>query len=62
MTAESAAATDKGIGMAMLFGALALVGALVMYVFPETLNAAYGFAAAIVFGCILITTLHVYGN
>ncbi|MFC6732173.1 hypothetical protein [Haladaptatus sp. DYSN1] len=62
MTADSAAATDKGVGMAMLFGALALLGALAMYVFPETLNAAYGFAAAMVFGSILIGLLHFYGN
>lgn len=54
--------TDKGVGLAVLFGLLALVGAGAM-LGGETISSAVsgaGFAAAVAFGCLAIVALHLY--
>ena len=73
--ATSAQSTDKGIGYTALFGGLAVIGALLMFIgalfdsigeggsllfVDPQLGAAIGFAAAMGFGTVLIVALHVY--
>lgn len=59
--AESAGATDKGTGLSVLFGALALIGAVMMYVGAPGQLAAWGFAAVVTFGAILVAVVQIYG-
>jgi len=60
---ETASSSDLGVGLAMAFGALALVGAAVMYLAAEAQQlAAGGFAVAVLAGGLAITALHVYGG
>lgn len=60
MTSNAAFESDKGIGLAILLGVLAVAGALVMLASPGTETAAWGFAAAVIFGCLLVVAIHVY--
>lgn len=53
-------ASDKGIGLGLVFGLLAVAGALVMLVVPGGLAAAWGYAAAVVAASLLIPTVHAY--
>lgn len=58
---ETAAASDMGIGLAMLFGLLAVLGAVTMFVAAEEQSiAAGGFALAIVAGSLSVAALHFY--
>ena len=60
---ETATGSDLGIGLAMAFGALGLVGAAVMYLAAETQEiAAGGFALAVLAGGLAVAALHVYGG
>ncbi|QCJ48136.1 MULTISPECIES: DUF7525 family protein [Haloprofundus] len=54
--------TDMGIGVAMLFSVLALVGAAVMLVGPDQLTQAWGFAGAMVAASLAVVAVHVYAN
>lgn len=57
--------TDMRTGVAMLFGVLGLIGALVMLTMGLTdqqLLAGWGFAGAMLSGGVLIVVLHVYGS
>lgn len=57
-----ATATDKGVGLALVAGMLALAGAGTMAA-TGTLGstvAGAGFALAVAFGCLAIVALHVY--
>ncbi|WP_330631065.1 DUF7525 family protein [Halocatena halophila] len=61
VTAES----DKRTGIAMVFGVLGLVGALVMLAMGfqhEQLLAAWGFAGAMVAGALCVTAVHLSGS
>ncbi|MFC6718434.1 hypothetical protein ACFQGT_00530 [Natrialbaceae archaeon GCM10025810] len=58
--------TDKGVGLAMVLGALTVLGAVGMILgamelagFTETLGA-YAFGAAMVFASIAVVGLHVW--
>lgn len=57
---ESSASTDRGVGLTLLFGALAVVGAVVMAVGAPAETAAWGFAAAVAFGCLSVVAAHRY--
>lgn len=60
----SASASDKAVGLGVLFAVLGLVGALVMYVGAvghDQVAAGWGFALAMTAGALLVTALHVYG-
>lgn len=59
MSAETTR-TDKGIGLAILFGALAVASAGVQYVGAGTVTSGYGFAGAMIFATLLVVALHVY--
>lgn len=52
--------SDKGIGLAVVLGLLAVVSALVMGVGGERVVRAYGFAGAISLGVVLLVALHAY--
>ncbi|QSG09320.1 DUF7525 family protein [Halapricum desulfuricans] len=57
-----ASSSDMDVGLAMLFGALAVAGAAVMYLAVDAqLLAATGFAIAVAAGALAIGALHVYG-
>lgn len=51
--------TDMGTGFAALFGLLA-AGAAGVMLFGEGLVTAFGFGAAVLFGLLLVVSLHVY--
>ncbi len=58
--ARTNVASDKGLGLGLLFGLLAAGGALGMVAVPGGLTAAWGFAAAMIAGVILIVAVHAY--
>lgn len=60
---ETASATDKGLGLPLLFGTLAVLGAAGMAVFGFTgdqLAAGASFAAAMVTAGMAVAAYHVY--
>lgn len=60
---ETATGTDKRVGLAALFGALGLAGALVMLVgglSEDQLLSGVGFAGAMLFAALLVAALHLY--
>lgn len=52
--------TDKGTGLGLALGAVAVLGALGMAVMAPQIEAAWGFAAALIFGGLAIVAMHVY--
>ncbi|QSG06748.1 DUF7525 family protein [Halapricum desulfuricans] len=57
-----ASSSDMDVGLAMLFGALAIAGTAVMYLAVDTqVLAATGFAVAVTAGALAVGALHVYG-
>lgn len=58
--ARTVVASDKGIGLGLLFGLLAVGGALVMLVVPSGLTGAWGFAAAMIGATLSIPVVHAY--
>lgn len=58
---EHAAGSDKGLGLAVVFSLLAVIGALVMAAGPGQMVKAVGFAAALVAGVLAVLVIHVYG-
>lgn len=58
---QSATASDKAVGLGLLFGLLAVGGAMVMFVLStEQVLAGWGFALAIVAGALAIGAIHVF--
>ncbi len=60
MVRTKQATSDKGLGFGLLFGLLAAGSAVAMVAVPAGLIAAWGFAAAVVAGCILVVAVHAY--
>lgn len=60
MATPTEAKTDKGMGMALIFGVLTVIGALAMLVTAPDATAGWGFAAAVLFGSFAIVAIHVY--
>lgn len=58
--ANQAVASDKGVGLSMVFSALALLGAMVMVAGATQLAMAWGFAAAMVAAGLAVVSLHVF--
>lgn len=52
--------TDKGVGLALALGALAVIGALLMYTGAPDVTAAWGFAAAVCFSSLAVVGIHLY--
>ena len=62
--ATGTVSTDRGVGFAVLFTLLGLVGALVAFVGALSHNqiaAAWGFAAAILAGTLGVAAIHLVG-
>jgi hypothetical protein len=52
--------SDKGIGLSVVLGLLAVVSALVMAVGGDSVVRAFGFASAMALGVVLLVVIHVY--
>ncbi|RQG89483.1 DUF7525 family protein [Natrarchaeobius chitinivorans] len=59
MTTQSES-TDKGLGLALAFGVLATIGALVMVTGAPDIEAAWGFGAAVLFSALAVVGIHLY--
>ena len=53
--------TDKGIGLGLALGALAVISALVMVVGAPDVTAAWGFAGAVLFSSLAVVGIHLSG-
>lgn len=58
---EQTVESDKGLGLGIAFGLLAVVGALIMLAGPTETVKAWGFAAAMATGALAVLAIHVYG-
>lgn len=52
--------TDKGLGLSVVLGLLAALGAVGMFVGAPDELAAWGFAAAVLFGSLAVVAIHVW--
>jgi hypothetical protein len=52
--------TDKGLGLAIALGAVATIGAGLMLVGAPDIEAAWGFAAAMLFSALAVVGIHLY--
>ncbi|WP_306057175.1 DUF7525 family protein [Natronococcus wangiae] len=52
--------TDKGLGLALAFGAVATIGAFLMLTSAPDIEAAWGFAAAMLFSSLAVVGIHLY--
>lgn len=57
---RTAAVSDRGMGLGLLFGLVAVGGALVALVLPGGLASAWGFAAAMVAGMLSVLAIQLY--
>ena len=60
MATHSTQLTDKATGFTVLSTVIAALGALVMFVGAPEVTAAWGFAAAMLFGTLAVVAAHVY--
>ncbi|MFC7215142.1 hypothetical protein ACFQO4_13780 [Saliphagus sp. GCM10025334] len=58
--ADHTQTTDKGVGVGLVFGAVAILSALVMLTTAPEIHAAWGFAAAVTFSALAIVGMHFY--
>ncbi len=52
--------SDKALGVSMAFGALAVLGALLMFGGTTQLMKAWGFAAAMLTAALAVAVIHLY--
>ncbi|WIV67261.1 DUF7525 family protein [Natrialbaceae archaeon AArc-T1-2] len=52
--------TDKELGLALILGFIAAAGAVGMFVGAPEIEAAWGFAAAMVFSTLAVVAIHLY--
>ena len=60
MATETESTTDMGVGLALALGAVAAIGALLMFVGAPDMTAAWGFAVAMVFSSLAVVGIHLY--
>ncbi|MDG5817322.1 MULTISPECIES: hypothetical protein [unclassified Natronococcus] len=58
--ATQSESTDKGLGLALALGAVATIGALGMLVGAPDIEAAWGFAGAMLFSALAVVAIHLY--
>jgi hypothetical protein len=58
--ANQTESTDKGLGLAIALGAVATIGAGLMFVGAPDIEAAWGFAAAMLFSAFAVVGIHLY--
>lgn len=57
---ETSRTSDKGIGLAVVFGVLAVGAALATYMTTPADASGWAFAAAVTFGVVLVVAIHAY--
>ncbi|MDZ7729955.1 MAG: hypothetical protein U5K37_01510 [Natrialbaceae archaeon] len=55
---EAVSATDRGIGIAIVFSVLAGLSSVFLWVTAPAGSAAWGFAGAVTFGVLAVVTYH----
>ena len=60
MATETKSTTDKGVGVALGCGAIAVIGALLMIIGAPEFQAALGFGAAVLFSSIAVVAIHLW--
>ncbi|WP_049925726.1 DUF7525 family protein [Halopiger goleimassiliensis] len=60
MATQTESSTDMGVGLALVLGAVAVIGAGLMFVGAPDLTAAWGFGAAVLFSCLAVVAIHLY--
>ncbi|MFC4989869.1 MULTISPECIES: DUF7525 family protein [Saliphagus] len=60
MAVPTETTTDKGTGLAVVFGVLAALGAVGMAVLAPSPDAGLAFAAAVAFGSIAVVGIHLW--
>lgn len=60
MAHDAAVESDVSIGLTVILGVLAVASAAAMLVAPGSVTGAFGFAAAMTVGIVLVVALHVY--
>ena len=60
MATQSESSTDMGVGLALALSAIAAIGAALMYTGAPDIEAAWGFAAAMIFSSLAIVGIHLY--
>lgn len=60
MAMETESSTDMGVGLALALGAVASIGALLMFTGAPDMTAAWGFAAAMLFSSLAVVGIHLY--
>ncbi|MFC4437064.1 MULTISPECIES: DUF7525 family protein [Natrialbaceae] len=58
--ATQSESTDKGLGLALALGAVATIGALLMLTGAPNIEAAWGFAGAMLFSSLAVVGIHLY--
>lgn len=58
--AETSQTSDKGIGLALVFGALAVAAAFGTYITTPADASGWAFAAAVTFGVVLVVAVHAF--
>ncbi|TYL40522.1 hypothetical protein CV102_02845 [Natronococcus pandeyae] len=58
--ATQSESTDKGLGLALALGAVATIGALLMLTGAPDIEAAWGFAGAMLFSSLAVVGIHLY--
>ncbi|GAB3031213.1 hypothetical protein GCM10025298_20060 [Natronobiforma cellulositropha] len=62
MAAPTESTTDKGVGLAMVLGAIAVLGAFGMAAAAPAAEAGWAFAVAITFAVLAVVGIHVYAE
>ena len=58
---EAGLQTDKSLGLGLVFGIVAVLGALVMYIAAaDQLTAGWGFALAMIAASIAVAVIHIF--
>ena len=60
MSSPTARTTDRGIGIALILGVLAIIGAGIMFAATPEVEAGYGFGLAMVFASLAVVAIHYY--
>lgn len=60
MATKTETTTDMGVGMALALGAVATIGALLMFTGAPDMPAAWGFAIAMIFSSLAVVSIHLY--
>ena len=60
MAESTGTTTDKGVGLAIMLGAVAVIGALGMATLAPEPDAGLAFGVAMAFGAFAVVAIHVY--